>query len=401
MPQQAATFRCEIALRVLSSLLVATTLCTAQVAMADDIADDVVPVTARAESPNANMMEGVRIIKRISDPSRYRPQEHVQDLLKQWREPRMTLAQKNNIASLFLNMGDIGARALAKEVTGDFKKVENDYISDFQKAATRALKAKWGDQVEVEIASLRETVISTARAPQLTKQMIHDISDPAMDRLEELLSIQREQVLVFDKELAGNRDQLVSMLKLWPRIVSHIEEKNRAEFTALPSHDAFNTELKNKETLMAMMALPMPDKDRQVMIDNHKFAKAAIAAGTMSEGEARGIEILNVIRLRAGLNADKIDAKLCDAGRDHCSDMIEYRFFAHESPVTGKTTPWDRAKLAETTANGENIFMGSGRAEDAIRAWWYSPGHHRNMMGTHKRHGLGNEGNHWTQMFGG
>jgi uncharacterized protein YkwD len=33
--------------------------------------------------------------------------------------------------------------------------------------------------------------------------------------------------------------------------------------------------------------------------------------------------------------------------------------------------------------------------------WWHSPGHLKNMMGSHGRVGLGNFQKTWTQMFGG
>lgn len=79
---------------------------------------------------------------------------------------------------------------------------------------------------------------------------------------------------------------------------------------------------------------------------------------------------------------------MCDAGRGHSKDMKEKAFFAHESPVAGKETPWKRAALAGTKANAENIYMGSTRGVDAIQAWWYSPGHHANMMADHRKAGL-------------
>jgi uncharacterized protein YkwD len=121
----------------------------------------------------------------------------------------------------------------------------------------------------------------------------------------------------------------------------------------------------------------------------------------MDPAEGRGILVLNVLRAQLGIGALTIDPKLCAAAQGHSKDMVEKGFFAHESPVPGKTTPWERAKLAGTTASGENIYAGSPRGEDAIEAWWHSPGHHTNMMGGHKRVGIGRYQNTWTQMFGG
>jgi uncharacterized protein YkwD len=69
--------------------------------------------------------------------------------------------------------------------------------------------------------------------------------------------------------------------------------------------------------------------------------------------------------------------------------------------VPGKTLPWDRAKLEGTTASGENIFRGSAVAAEAIKGWFLSPGHHKNMLGEgHRRQGLGRAGEYWTEEFG-
>jgi uncharacterized protein YkwD len=93
---------------------------------------------------------------------------------------------------------------------------------------------------------------------------------------------------------------------------------------------------------------------------------------------------------------------LCEAARDHSEDMQVNRFFAHESPLPGKKTPWDRAKNFGTSASGENIYMGSSDPHGANMGWFYSPGHHKNMFNAGQvRIGLGCTGSHWTQMFGG
>ncbi|MFI5378131.1 MAG: CAP domain-containing protein [Tepidisphaerales bacterium] len=56
--------------------------------------------------------------------------------------------------------------------------------------------------------------------------------------------------------------------------------------------------------------------------------------------------------------------------------------------------------MAGTSASAENIASGTGTGEGAIRMWWHSPGHHKNMLARQHRTGLGRSGNHWTQMFG-
>lgn len=80
--------------------------------------------------------------------------------------------------------------------------------------------------------------------------------------------------------------------------------------------------------------------------------------------------------------------------------MATLKFFAHKSLVKGKTNPSDRAKNFGTTGNGENIYAGNASPLAANKAWFYSPGHHRNLFNTRYRTiGMGRHERHWTQMF--
>ena len=110
---------------------------------------------------------------------------------------------------------------------------------------------------------------------------------------------------------------------------------------------------------------------------------------------------LNRLRYLLGLSLVRIDPKLSDAARDHSKDMTNVGFFSHTSPVSGKRRFGQRAANFGTSASAENIAAGQRTGPGAIRAWWYSPGHHKNMLGGHGRTGLGQHGSMWTQMFGG
>ena len=134
-------------------------------------------------------------------------------------------------------------------------------------------------------------------------------------------------------------------------------------------------------------------RDRRVLKKNEALAKE------IKSEEARGIRQMNEWRIALGLNALLIDPKLCDAGRDHSKDMAEKGFFAHESPVKGKKTPWMRAENFGTKARSENIAVNES-AKASNRAWFFSPGHHKNMFAEGRSYvGLGGHGRHWTQMF--
>jgi uncharacterized protein YkwD len=137
----------------------------------------------------------------------------------------------------------------------------------------------------------------------------------------------------------------------------------------------------------------MPPQDQGTMAANHGMKEL------IQPEEYRCVVITNLYRVMMGKKALKIDVKLCNAGRGHSKDMVEFKFFAHESPVPGKKTFSDRASKAGTSAESENIYMGSPRGEDAFWGWFLSIDHHRNMMGDHSKIGVGNHKDHWTENF--
>jgi len=147
--------------------------------------------------------------------------------------------------------------------------------------------------------------------------------------------------------------------------------------------------------MLAMRAMPVPPPARSLLEANFAVAKKLEPEG------AAGIRDLNRIRLLLGLGALAVAPRLCEAARGHSRDMVERKFFSHDSPVPGKSTPSARARQAGTSASGENIAAGTTTGAGANRMWFHSPGHFKNMLGArHRRVGLGNYGRNWTQMFG-
>ena len=145
-------------------------------------------------------------------------------------------------------------------------------------------------------------------------------------------------------------------------------------------------------------------KEQAAAIATDRRAASVLAKNERMKGEIpskeyKGILELNHWRIAAGMQPLLIDPKLCEAARDHCKDMEKLGFFAHDSPVKGKTTPWDRAKNFGTTAKGENIAINNS-TEDANLAWFHSPGHHKNLFKPgFSVIGLGIQGRHYCQMF--
>lgn len=114
-------------------------------------------------------------------------------------------------------------------------------------------------------------------------------------------------------------------------------------------------------------------------------------------------KVINFERDVCGLTPLRLEEKLSDAAKGHSADMARLGFFAHESPVPNKKTPWDRARLAKFAGNasGENIYMGSANPQDAYDAWFGSDGHRFIMFASGPNIlAVGISGSHWTMMTG-
>jgi len=121
----------------------------------------------------------------------------------------------------------------------------------------------------------------------------------------------------------------------------------------------------------------------------------------MTKVEQEVFKLTNLVRKKHGLETLKLDPKLIATARDHCRDMQTHNFFAHESPVEGKATPFDRATQFGTTANAENLAAGNVTPAEVVQGWLDSPGHRSNLLHPEMtRCGVGRVGGYWTALYG-
>ena len=304
-----------------------------------------------------------------------------------------------------LEIGGAAVPQLLDAVNKELLPLQARYKTDFLKAALQVQAARIKAAPAGEVDTQRRAVLDLGSDPGLTHEAIVAKGDPAMAKLAACLSVDREAVLKDADALKKERDGLQALGGFWERAMADLsrpapkpDPAAKADPAAKPDPPApaapkFEETLVADEEICALCALASGDDGRKILLDN-----MALEAKLPLE-EARGLRDVNRIRLLLGLKALRIDLGLCDAARDHSKDMSTKGFFAHESPVPGKKTPWDRAKNFGTTASAENITMGATGAE-VDQQWFHSPGHHKNMLGNHVRMGLGNFQKHWTQMFG-
>ncbi|MBR9761385.1 CAP domain-containing protein [bacterium] len=221
------------------------------------------------------------------------------------------------------------------------------------------------------------------------KKKLRSISMPALQELRKLLMPSAKETLATAPDQLKSRRKIVHLLANFrDAIVDAIVIPDQVE--SLVAVLEFE-----KQTVSALSDLPQ-DGLRTIKKNDEIARKSQIPIK-----EREGIREVNEWRLLLGLNALDLDPKLCEASRGHSEDMNKHKFFAHESPIAGKETPWKRAAKVGTKATGENIYMGSQTPASANKGWFFSPGHHKNMFkNTHMRIGLGQYERYWTQMFG-
>lgn len=306
-----------------------------------------------------------------------------------------TAPEKQRIAEALLALGPEGGRRLHGIARADLLQRQPRYAASFQRGVARLLDQRRGTgDPTAEIESLRRTIRDVAAAADLSREMIEARSDPAIERLQELLLVPPADVLAADPALAAEREELLALAAWAERAAALVPENDRARLPRVDTRAEAAARLDAADALAAVSALPISPADRQALAANATLAR------DLDPEEVRGILRLNEIRILVGLPVQAIDPGLVTACRVHSQDMATRGFFAHESPVAGRESPWKRAQAAGTSASAENIAAGADTGEAAILMWWHSPGHHKNMLGDQKRTGLGRYEGHWTQLFG-
>jgi uncharacterized protein YkwD len=134
----------------------------------------------------------------------------------------------------------------------------------------------------------------------------------------------------------------------------------------------------------------------------HTAALAGLCPGSDQPAQALGARdaarqtlcLVNVERLQHGRAALRSDGTLVGVGRDHAVDMIERRYFAHDTPEG--VTPGERiiasgygAGRHGAVTTGENLGWLRDRADspqDIVEAWMESPPHRRVILFRRFRH---------------
>ena len=125
-------------------------------------------------------------------------------------------------------------------------------------------------------------------------------------------------------------------------------------------------------------------------------------SSSVTSFEAEVVRLVNDIRRQNGLKPLTENWELSRVARYKSQDMLDNRYFAHNSPTYG--TPFQMMKafgLSYRTA-GENIAKGYATPQAVVNGWMNSSGHRANILNAgYTQIGVGYvaQGNYWTQMF--
>jgi len=315
-------------------------------------------------------------------------------LLAEFNAARRDLQRRAEIVAEARQKGEAYVQAIDKALRRELYPQLERYRQMFYSQAS-ALASKRMARIDLEeVARLRQTVLGLRERPDFSKELIIRQGDPALDRLREIFVISRDEVLAASEKLRSERERLARLGSLWDQCAEYLYQQLPDDENKPSEPPSFEKYLQSEESLAAGLAAPMDPRTRQILAANARLA------ARLDAEEARAILATNLTRNLLGLPALMIDLRLCAAARDHSQDMERLKFFSHDSPVPGKATPWDRAKRFGTTASAENIAAGYRDGAAAVTGWFHSPGHHKNMLGNHKRIGVGRSGRYYTQMFG-
>jgi len=319
----------------------------------------------------------------------------VNKLLQEYRAAGSNLQKKQEICRKVLAIDPAAVPLMTTAVERDLQPQLRKYSAKFQVQAVAAAKRKVSKVDLNKVTEMRIAVHDLEKlGDDFTKQVIVEKIDPIVQKLRAAFILDRADILDQSPDLQAERKKLLAFGELWELCQAQLPPPPAKAKQDKSPPLSFESYLQGEEDLAASQAIPQDPRTRAILAMNAKLAEK------IDPEEARAILALNLSRNLLGLPALAIDLRLCEAARGHSQDMERLNFFSHESPVPDKKTPWDRAKLAGTTASGENIFAGASSGKSAHEGWFHSPGHHKNQMGNFTRVGVGRSGTHFTQMFG-
>ena len=149
------------------------------------------------------------------------------------------------------------------------------------------------------------------------------------------------------------------------------------------------------ETIQAPPPEQEPDQkhEREQEPERERIPEQAHVDGdsiSISDMKTELIRLTNNERAKAGLTELQILPELMDCAQLKAEDMIDNRYYGHNSPVYGSANEMIKALVPNARAGGENIAHWREALEEVFAGWMESPEHRANILSPRYTHiGIG------------
>lgn len=200
-----------------------------------------------------------------------------------------------------------------------------------------------------------------------------------------------ERVVQLDKSL----NEEVELMQL---LITELKKYNTSTEDAAYDLDVLSTLASGSK--IDIKNYPLNSAEASLIKENKKIMEANEANKTVSVVEKEMIRYQNEYRIMMGLRALQIDDQLSRAARKHSEFMQSVGKFAHSGIGDGEPSGRARAEGYSGSSVGENIAMGMQEPRSAFDGWYWSYGHHLNIIGAYNSIGGGIAEKYYTTMFG-
>ncbi|HZG76645.1 MAG TPA: CAP domain-containing protein [Paenibacillus sp.] len=124
------------------------------------------------------------------------------------------------------------------------------------------------------------------------------------------------------------------------------------------------------------------------------------SAGDASRFPQEVLNLVNQERAKSGLNPLRMNSALSNMAMDKAKDMVDNRYFDHQSPTYG--SPFDMMNAYGISYNtaAENIAQGQRSPAEVMNSWMNSQGHRANILnGSFTEIGVAYYNGSWVQVF--
>ncbi|MDO4550469.1 MAG: CAP domain-containing protein [Planctomycetia bacterium] len=281
-------------------------------------------------------------------------------------------------------------KSMKKETQCALKSYQNSFSQAAKKAVSQRIKERKNNSLKNKI-----DVVKNLQKSDFTKEDVQTKIQPVVDEMLEMCWVDPETLVAENEKVAEDRKNFLKKMRFHDACVEVYNELISSD-SEMKKKQTTEEILKLIEFDLILSALPVSAQGKKILKVNQNLSL------TIDFQEALCISYINRYRILLEREPFLVDLGLCAVARDHSHDMATEGFFSHTSPIKGKSSFTDRAKrMGVKGANSENIYMGSSEGKSSACGWFYSPGHHKNMMNSAKRVGVGRFGVHYTMMTGG